>query len=47
MDQELERIYNFVEDNKSFVAEKPADKIPDVFKDKYRSYIEIFCDKNI
>ena len=47
MDQELERIYNFVEDNKSFVAEKPADKIPDVFKNKYRSYVEILCDKNI
>ena len=47
MDQELERIYNFVEDNKSFVAEKPADKIPDVFKDKYRSYVEILCDKDI
>ena len=47
MDKELELIYNFVEDNKSFVAENPADKIPDVFKDKYRSYVEILCDKNI
>lgn len=47
MDKELELIYKFVEDNKSFVAENPADKIPDIFKDKYRSYVEILCDKNI
>lgn len=47
MDKELEIIFKFVEDNKSFVADNPADKIPDVFKDKYRSYVEILCDKDI
>lgn len=47
MEQELELVVKFIEENKSFIEENPADKIPGIFKDKYRKYVEILCDNNI
>lgn len=47
MNENLKLICRFVEENKAFIAKNPADKIPDIFKEKYRSYVEILCDKNI
>lgn len=47
MNEDLERIQKFVDENKSFIEENPADKIPDVFKDKYREYVDILCQNNI
>ena len=34
MEDNLELIQKFVEENKSFIEENPADKIPDIFKNK-------------
>ena len=47
MDENLKLICRFVEDNKTFISKNPAEKIPDIFKEKYRSYVEILCDNNI
>ena len=47
MEDNLELIQKFVEENRSFIEENPADKIPEVFKDKYREYVDILCENNI
>ena len=47
MDDNLKLICRFVEDNKAFIAKNPADKIPDIFIEKYRSYVETLCEHNI
>ena len=47
MNEDLERIQKFVDENKSFIEENPADKIPDEIKDKYREYVDILCQNNI
>lgn len=47
MNENLERIQKFVDENKSFIEDNPADKIPDEFKDKYREYVDILCQNNI
>lgn len=47
MDDNLKLICRFLEDNKAFIAKNPADKIPDIFIEKYRSYVETLCEHNI
>lgn len=47
MKDNLKLIQKFIDENKSFIEENPADKIPDVFKDKYREYVDILCQNNI